>query len=204
MPSIPFMPGSPMSVKTTSGISRAIFATASSIERKRPTQRNPLVPFISSAKPSRTSRMSSTMATLISGDVCGELVIAENYIGSLIQNNHYSPCTFLQVELQRLPPLTRRRSPSLNRAAQLHACAFSRRRTDFQLATKICRSPFHAQEAIALVVACRVKPRTVVRKTYNKLRVLDFQINTHGGSACVSHDVVERLFEDQVQVAPRV
>ncbi len=42
-------------------------SAASSTERKRPTQRNPLVPFISIAKPSLTSRRSSMIATLISG-----------------------------------------------------------------------------------------------------------------------------------------
>src|SRR5262245_15299753 len=187
-----------MSLRTTSGSSRPILASASSIERYVPTQRKPSVPSMSIARPSRISRRSSTTATRIGfgDDSVIPLSLARFWIlvpaVDLVTTNL---CSCFLPSGCREP---------VERHAKHDSRASPRLRPELECAADPRCSFAHAHEAVTVALADRIEAASVVAQAELQVIRRHPKVDLGLAAAGVADHVVDALLEDQKDLAAQV
>src|SRR6516165_10699485 len=203
MPSMPEMPGKPMSSSATSGGSRPNGSRASSIEPKRWAQRYPSVPSIRKARPSRNSRWSSMMATRIGDPGCCGLLVIRAWVQP-VQSKSIVPLvpspTQVIVASVRGRPIERYLEDDGDTPVE-----FPRH---VEAAAQYLCPPLHAEQTVAIAhrAVGRIwrEPPAVVIQPQHELSSLDPKIADDAGGSGVANDVVDAFLENQEHLTSHV
>src|SRR5215831_7957830 len=204
MPSMPEMPGKPMSSSATSGGSRPSGSRASSIEPKRCAQRYPSVPSIRKAKPSRNSRWSSMMATRIGDPRCCSLPVIRAWVRP-VQSRSIVP---LAPSPTQVMGHTGTRPRAIERDPECDRDTLVEPRRHVEAAPQCLRPSLHAEQTVAIahgaVGGIRREPTAVVRQPQHELSSLDPKIADDARRTGVANDVVDAFLENQEHLTPHV
>src|SRR5881275_2658984 len=85
-----------------------------------------------------------------------------------------------------------------------HGSAAALARLDLELSAQSLGPPAHARQPLSVARGRRVEADAVVRDFEREPRALDAEVNLDGGAARVAGRVVDRLLEDEQEVAAYV
>src|SRR5258708_1953975 len=180
MPSIPDIPGNPMSTSAIWGRSRAILTSASSMEGKAPVQEYPSVPLINVTKPSRISRRSSMTVTLIREDTNDlftqpDSQLSDQPLRIILTVKPAAVTTYSGGFLSSPHPVEQGGGKGDHSAG----CLLGR---NFQRCAQVLGPPPYAHESMAFAGLRGVKPSAVVLHHKDQVMVFDSKLNLRPGT----------------------